>query len=132
MWVGQKAKLNSALDINTRFILNKLEQFTAYLVAIAVVALYSPPEGASALPILTALFLLGRILFWVGYHKHPYLRAFGFRDHLLSDGCSLYLVCTAHCVRNTHTAVLISVGQDQSQSTRRTVDDLSDRHEAHY
>ena len=31
-----------------------------------------------ALPILTALFVLGRILFWVGYHKHPYLRAFGF------------------------------------------------------
>ena len=65
--------------ISTRdFILNTFEQFTAYLVAIAVVALYSPPEGARALPILTALFVLGRILFWVGYHKHPYLRAFGF------------------------------------------------------
>ncbi len=78
IWVGRTAKPNSALDINTRFILNTFEQFTAYLVAIAVVALYSPPEGARALPILTALFVLGRILFWVGYHKHPYLRAFGF------------------------------------------------------
>lgn len=78
MWVGRAAKPNSALDINTRFILNTFEQFTAYLVAIAVVALYSPPEGARALPILTVLFVLGRILFWVGYHKHPYLRAFGF------------------------------------------------------
>jgi hypothetical protein len=78
MWVGRTAKPNSALDTNTRFILNTFEQFTAYLVAIAVVALYSPPEGARALPILTALFVLGRILFWVGYHKHPYLRAFGF------------------------------------------------------
>src|SRR4249920_2857138 len=53
-------------------------------------------------------------------------------DYLLSDGCSLYLVCPAHCVRNPHTAVLISVGQDRSPSTRRPVDDLSDRHEAHY
>ena len=78
MWVGRTAKPNSALDINTQFILNTFEQFTAYLMAIAVVALYSPPEGARALPILTALFVLGRILFWVGYHKHPYLRAFGF------------------------------------------------------
>jgi len=77
-WVGPAAKPNSALDINTRFILNTFEQFTAYVVAIAVVALCSPPEGARALPILTALFVLGRILFWVGYHKHPYLRAFGF------------------------------------------------------
>jgi hypothetical protein len=40
MWVGRTAKPNSALDINTRFILNTFEQFTAYLVAIAVVALY--------------------------------------------------------------------------------------------
>jgi len=60
MWVGRAAKPNSALDINTRFILNTFEQFTAYLVAIAVVALYSPPEGARALPILTALFVLGK------------------------------------------------------------------------
>ena len=78
MWVGRMAKPNSALDINTRFILNTFEQFSAYLVAIAVVALYSPAEEARALPILTMLFLLGRILFWIGYHKNPYLRAFGF------------------------------------------------------
>ena len=69
MWVGRMAKPNSALDINTRFILNTFEQFVAFLVAIAVVALYSPPEDARALPILTVLFLLGRILFWIGYHK---------------------------------------------------------------
>jgi uncharacterized MAPEG superfamily protein len=78
MWVGRMAKPNSALDINTRFILNTFEQFAVYLVAIAVVALYSPAEEARALPILTMLFLLGRILFWIGYHRNPYLRAFGF------------------------------------------------------
>lgn len=78
MWVRRMAKPNSALDINTRFILNTFEQFTAYLVAIAIVALYSSAEEARALPILTMLFVLGRILFWIGYHKNPYLRAFGF------------------------------------------------------
>jgi len=78
MWVGQAAKPNSALDINTRFILNTFEQFTAYLVAIAVVALHTLVDGARALPILTMLFVLGRILFWIGYHKSPHLRAFGF------------------------------------------------------
>ena len=78
MWVGRMAKLNSAPDINTRFILNTFEQFTIYFVAIAVVALYSPAQEARALPILTMLFMLGRILFWIGYYKNPYLRAFGF------------------------------------------------------
>lgn len=78
MWVGQRVKPNSALDINTRFILNTFEQFTAYFVVHAAMALYAPIEEARSMPILTALFVMGRILFWVGYHKNPYLRAFGF------------------------------------------------------
>ena len=78
MWVGRVAKPNSALDINTRFILNTFEQFTAYFVANAGLAMYCPPEEARSLPLLTMLFVMGRILFWIGYHKNPYLRAFGF------------------------------------------------------
>jgi uncharacterized MAPEG superfamily protein len=78
MWVGRMAKPNSALDINTRFILNTFEQFIAYFIANAGLALYCPLEEARTLIILTMLFVLGRILFWIGYHKNPYLRAFGF------------------------------------------------------
>ena len=78
MWVGRVAKPNSALDINTRFILNTFEQFTAFFIANAGLAMYCPLDQARTLPILTGLFVLGRILFWIGYHKNPYLRAFGF------------------------------------------------------
>jgi hypothetical protein len=78
MWVGQRVRPNSALDINTRFILNTMEQFVLFLVGISGIALYAPLTEAHSLPILTTLFLLGRILFWFGYHKNPYLRAFGF------------------------------------------------------
>jgi uncharacterized MAPEG superfamily protein len=78
MWVGRVAKPHSALDINTRFILNTFEQFIAFFVANAGLALYCPPEEARSLIILTVLFVLGRILFWIGYHRNPYLRAFGF------------------------------------------------------
>ena len=78
MWVGQKVKPNSALDINTRFILNTTEQFILFLVGLAGIALYAPHMEGHSIPILTSLFLLGRILFWVGYHTNPYLRAFGF------------------------------------------------------
>lgn len=78
MWVGQRVRPNSALDINTRFILNTMEQFVLFLVGISGIAIYAPLTEAHSLPILTSLFLLGRILFWLGYHYNPYLRAFGF------------------------------------------------------
>jgi len=78
MWVGRTAKPNSALDINTRFILNTFEQFIAYFIGNAGMALYCPPEEARSLIILTGMFVLGRVLFWVGYHYNPYVRAFGF------------------------------------------------------
>jgi uncharacterized MAPEG superfamily protein len=78
MWVGRMAKPGSALDINTRYILNTFEQFIAFFVSQAGLALYCPPEEARSLVILTILFVAGRILFWFGYHYNPYLRAFGF------------------------------------------------------
>lgn len=78
MWVGQRVKPNSALDINTRFILNTMEQFILFVIGLAGISVYAPISDARSVPILTGLFVLGRILFWVGYHKNPYLRAFGF------------------------------------------------------
>jgi hypothetical protein len=78
MWVGRVAKPNSALDINTRFILNTFEQFILYFIGNAALALYCPPDEARTLIILTSLFVAGRVLFWAGYHVNPYLRAFGF------------------------------------------------------
>jgi hypothetical protein len=78
MFVGRVPKPNSAVDINNRFILNTVEQFILYFIGNAGLALYCPPEEARTLIILTALFLLGRVLFWAGYHYNPHLRAFGF------------------------------------------------------
>ena len=78
MFVGRMPKPNSAVDINNRFILNTVEQFILYFIGNAGIALYCPPEEARTLIILTALFVMGRVLFWVGYHYNPYVRAFGF------------------------------------------------------
>lgn len=78
MWIGQEVKRYSALDINNRFILNTVEQFILFVVGLSGIALFAPFQEAHSIPVLTSLFLLGRILFWYGYHKNPYLRAFGF------------------------------------------------------
>jgi hypothetical protein len=78
MFVGRIPKPNSAVDINNRFILNTVEQFILYFIGNAGLALYCPAQEARALIVLTALFVLGRVLFWIGYHYNPYVRAFGF------------------------------------------------------
>jgi hypothetical protein len=78
MFVGRMPKPNSAVDINNRFILNTVEQFILYFIGNAGLALYCPPQEARTLIVLTALFVLGRALFWVGYHYNPHVRAFGF------------------------------------------------------
>jgi len=59
MFVGRTPKPNSAVDINNRFILNTVEQFILYFIGNAGLG-------------------MGRVLFWVGYHYNPYVRAFGF------------------------------------------------------
>jgi uncharacterized MAPEG superfamily protein len=71
-------KRYSAVDLNIRFVRNSFEQFTAYFIANLALAVYGRPEEAGTLVILTVLFVLGRVLFWIGYHFNPYLRAFGF------------------------------------------------------
>jgi hypothetical protein len=78
LFVGRVPKPNSAVDINNRFILNTVEQFILYFIGNAGIALYAPPDEARTLVILTALFVMGRMMFWVGYHYSPHLRAFGF------------------------------------------------------
>ena len=78
MFVGRVPKPNSAVDINNRFILNTVEQFILYFIGNAGLALYCPAQEARTLIVLTALFVLGRVLFWAGYHYNPYVRAFGF------------------------------------------------------
>lgn len=77
-WVGRKVRFHSALDINTRFVRNTIEQFVLFLTGASGLALYVTRGDADAIPILAALFLTGRIVFWAGYHKNDYARAFGF------------------------------------------------------
>jgi uncharacterized membrane protein YecN with MAPEG domain len=77
-WVGKSVRRKSALDINTRFIQNTVEQGVLFLVGVSGLSLYATPDDASAVPILAALFLTGRLLYWAGYHRNTYVRAYGF------------------------------------------------------
>lgn len=77
-FVGMTVKPSSALDINSRFIKNTFEQFLLFSIGISGLSLYAPASDATVIPVLTAMFLIGRMFFWFGYHKNTHLRAYGF------------------------------------------------------
>lgn len=78
LMVGNVAVPNSSLDINTRFVLNTAEQYLLFVVSQLGMMLHAPHENAKNLIVLTVIWLVGRLLFWIGYHKNAALRAFGF------------------------------------------------------
>ncbi|MDA7949733.1 MAG: MAPEG family protein [Hyphomicrobiaceae bacterium] len=71
-------KRGSALDINARFISNTYEQFLVFFAGNTALSLYVTPVDAQTVPILGAMFLAGRLVYWWGYHHNTYIRSFGF------------------------------------------------------
>lgn len=67
-----------SLEVNRAYIQNTTEQLILLLVAHAGLALVLEPELLTLIPILVALFLIGRITFWAGYQHSAPARAFGF------------------------------------------------------
>ena len=76
--VGHLIRPNTPVDINTRCVANTAEQFVLFFIAQVGLVINAPPHEAVVLPVLTALFILGRFLFWWGYHNNQLVRAFGF------------------------------------------------------
>lgn len=75
---GDPQTASRPLEIALRYNRNTLEQgFLAALGWLGLAA--SHPERAPVvLPVLAALFGLGRITFWLGYARVPWARSFGF------------------------------------------------------
>jgi hypothetical protein len=67
-----------SIEIDQRYLQNTLEQLvlaiTAHLALVTIVA----PESIRAVAVLVMLFVIGRLTFWIGYHRSGPTRAFGF------------------------------------------------------
>ena len=74
---GSAPEIGSTLEINHRFLTNTLEQSALATVGLLALAMTVPAERLGLVPALTALFLVGRVLFWMAYLVNPYARAFG-------------------------------------------------------
>jgi hypothetical protein len=75
---GSRAPDSRWLEINLRYNQNTLEQTALVLIAWPLLALWLPADRLALLPLLAALFGIGRAAFWIGYLIAPWARAFGF------------------------------------------------------
>ena len=63
--------------IAQRVLSNSVEQTMIFLPALAAWCVLSPPAMLAMAGPATAIFVAGRLLFWIGYRIHPYARAPG-------------------------------------------------------
>jgi hypothetical protein len=66
-----------AFRVHARYLTNTHEQVTIYVVATAALSTLVEGPWLRLLPISAALFVIGRVLFWIGYAKAPVWRAPG-------------------------------------------------------
>ena len=75
---GQSPPPGCRADIDQRVLKNTLEQAVLAICLWTPITFLLPSTGLSITVCLSVNFLFARILFWVGYHISPPLRAFGF------------------------------------------------------
>lgn len=76
--IGQRLKTDTPADINKRYLANTIEQILLFFFCHAALVYYMPKEDAISLILLASLFIVGRLIFWVGYHRDRFTRALGF------------------------------------------------------
>lgn len=67
-----------SIEIDQRYLQNTLEQLVLAIVAHLALVTIVVPESIRAVAVLVALFVIGRVTFWIGYHYSGPARAFGF------------------------------------------------------
>ncbi|MCG6903999.1 MAG: MAPEG family protein [Rhodobacter sp.] len=75
---GEPLRVGSGAEIDARVLQNTIEQIVLALVLWPVTGYVLATDGPGVVMCLGIGFLIARVLFWVGYHISPPLRAFGF------------------------------------------------------
>jgi len=73
--INPLAGRDHVIEFHQRILQNTLEQLAIHVVAILSLATYLTPDTFKFVPMLSGMFVLGRILFWLGY---PNRRTFGY------------------------------------------------------
>ena len=74
---GTRTPKSHALEIALRYNQNTVEQTLLAVIAWLGLAVSVPHAALAFIPAMAALFVVGRIAFWIGYLVYPVARAFG-------------------------------------------------------
>ncbi len=81
------------LRVNQRYLQNTVEQTVVFAAALFGLAAYSP-DGSTmrAVVAMTAVWIVGRLAFWIGYHQSAAMRGLGAPGMALSMIVLIYVV----------------------------------------
>lgn len=71
-------ELRREVEIHRRYVSQSIYLFILYFFNIAVLATYLPQEALKLIPLLTGLFAISRLLYWLAYAMGRSFRGFGF------------------------------------------------------
>ncbi|VDI64252.1 Hypothetical predicted protein [Mytilus galloprovincialis] len=83
----------SLVEVPNRILRNTVEQFFLHMIALLTLSSFLDEGSMKAIPILTFIFILGRILFYFGYTYDPIYRGLGFASTFLPT-IATYLYCS--------------------------------------
>ncbi|XP_054847163.1 transmembrane protein 79 [Eublepharis macularius] len=71
-------ELRREVEIHRHYVSQSVHLFILYFFNIAVLSTYLPQEALKLIPLLTALFAISRLLYWLAYAMGRSFRGFGF------------------------------------------------------
>lgn len=95
---GADGRGSGDVTVHRTFVTDSAHLFLLYFLALAVMATYLSQEQLKLVPLLTVLFCLGRLVYWVAAAFQSSVRAFGFGLSFLPSlammGANLYFMVT--------------------------------------
>jgi hypothetical protein len=74
---GTRTPSSHSLELNLRYNQNTIEQLLLAAIAWMGLSQSLPHADLVLIPVMAALFFIGRVTFWIGYAIHPIARTFG-------------------------------------------------------
>lgn len=89
---GQSFGAGTAAEIDQRVLTNTVEQLVLALCLWPPIGYLAGPVGPGLVAVLGLGFVVARLAFWIGYHRSPPMRAFGFAASFYPTILALFYV----------------------------------------